>query len=116
MDSNAYATPSVPALSEQFEFQPVSENDVTNVILILTSNRAPGFDKILKDSLPATLHIITYLINNSFKSNSFARAAEVSCVPKDGDSGNPCNNRPMSLLLVLSKVNERLATDHSPRS
>ena len=116
MDSNAYATPSVPALSEQFEFQPVSENDVTNVILILTSYRAPGFDKILKDSLPATLHIITYLINNSFKSNSFTRAAEVSCVPKDGDSGNPCNNRPMSLLLVLSKVNERLATDHSPRS
>ena len=108
-----YATPSVPALNEQFEFQPVSENDVTNVILILTSNRAPGFDK---NSLPAMLHIITYLINNSFKSNSFARAAEVSCVPKDGDSGNPCNNRPMSLLLVLSKVNERLATDHSPRS
>ena len=67
---------------------------------------------VLKDSLPATLQIITSLMNNSFKSNTFARAwkvAEVTCVPKDGDAGNPCNNRPISLLPVLSKVNERLA-------
>ena len=38
--------PNVPALSEQFEFQPVAENDVANVILNLTSNKAPSFDKI----------------------------------------------------------------------
>ena len=51
-------------------------------------------------------------MNNSFKSNTFARVrkiSEVTCVPKDGDAGNPCNNRPISLLPVLSKVNERLA-------
>ena len=34
---------------------------------------------------------------------------EVTCAPKDGDAGNPCNNRPISLLPVLSKVDERLA-------
>ena len=116
LDSDAYETFNVSSVSEQFEFQPVSENDVANVILNLPSNKAPGFDKvparILKDSLPATLQIITSLMNNSFKSNTFARAwkvAEVTCVPKDGDAGNPCNNRPISLLPVLSKVNERLA-------
>ena len=62
--------------------------------------------------MPATLHIIASLMNNSFKSNTFARAwklAEVTCVPKDGDAENPCNNRPIWLLPVLSKVNERLA-------
>ena len=51
-------------------------------------------------------------MNNSFRSYTFARAlkiAEVVCVPKDGDVGNQCNNRPISLLPVLSKVNERLA-------
>ena len=51
-------------------------------------------------------------MNNSFKSNTFAHAwklAEVTCVPKDGDAENPCNNRPISLLPALSKVNERLA-------
>ena len=34
---------------------------------------------------------------------------EWRCAPKDGDAGNPCNNRPISLLAVSSKVNERLA-------
>ena len=51
-------------------------------------------------------------MNNSFKSNTFARVrkiSEVTCVLKDGDAGNLCNNRPISLLPVLSKVNERLA-------
>ena len=116
LDSNAYETSNVSSPCEQFEFQPVSENDVANVILNLPSNKAPGFDKvsarILQDSLPATLQIITSMMNNSFKSNTFARVwkfAEVTCVPKDGDAGNPCNNRPISLLPVLSKVNERLA-------
>ena len=89
---------------------------MANVILNLPSNKAPGFDKvparILQDSLPATLQIITSMMNNSFKSSTFARVwkfAEMTCVPKDGDAGNPCNNRPISLLPVLSKVNERLA-------
>ena len=51
-------------------------------------------------------------MNNSFKSNMFASAwkvAEVSCVPKNGDAANSCNNWPISLLPVLSKGNERLA-------
>ena len=116
MDSNAYETFNVSTLSEQFEFQPVSENDVANIIRSLPSNKAPGFDKvparILKDSLPATFQTITSLMNNSFKSNMFAsvwKVAEVTCVPKDRDAGNPCNNQPISLLPVQSKVNERLA-------
>ena len=70
--------------------------------------------RILKDSLPAMLHIITSLMNNKFlnKSNTFAsvwKIAKVTRVFKDGDVGNPCDNQPISLLLVLSKVNERLA-------
>ena len=77
LDSNVYATPNIPTLSEQFEFQPVSENYVANVILNLPSNKAPCFDKIparilIKDSLLATLHITTSLMNNPFKSNTFA--------------------------------------------
>ena len=67
---------------------------------------------MLKDSLPARLHIITSLMNNSFKSNTFERVwkiAEVTHVFKDGDARNPSNNRPISLLPLLSKVNERLA-------
>ena len=66
LDSNAYETSNVSSPCEQFEFQSVSENDVANFILNLPSNKAPGFDKvparILQDSLPATLQIITNLI------------------------------------------------------
>ena len=116
LDPNVYAISSVPVQSEQFEFQPVTKKEVANVILNLSSKKAPGFDKIqariLKDSLLATLHIITSLMNNSFRSNTFARVwkiAEVICVPKDGDVGNPCRYRPISLLPVLSKIGERLA-------
>ena len=76
-------------------------------MLDLPSNKAPGFDRvlarILRASLPATLQIIT---------SPFARVwkvAVVTCVLKDGIAGDPCNNRPISLLPVLSKVNERLA-------
>ena len=114
------STPNIPALSVQFESQPLTENDVASVILNVRSNKAPGFDKIhariLKGSLPTTFHIITSLMNISFKSNTFARVwkiAEVTCVPKDFDAGNPCNNRPISLLPVLSKVNERWCCHNS---
>ena len=33
----------------------------------------------------------------------------MSCVPKNGDATNSCNNWPISLLPVLFKGNERLA-------
>ena len=47
------------------------------------------------------------LINSSFTSLTFPRAlkrAEVFPHPKDGDHEVPDNNRPISLLPVLSKV------------
>ena len=82
----------------------------------LPSNKAPGMDKIsariLKDSLPVILPVITTIINGSFSSNIFARAwktAEVVPVPKSGDPEESGNNRPISLLPVLSKIAERLA-------
>ena len=68
--------------------------------------------RVLKDSLPAILPAITTIMNNSFNTKTFARLwkiAEVTPVPKSGDSEEPCNHRPISLLPVLSKVSEGLA-------
>ena len=51
-------------------------------------------------------------MNNSSNTKTFARSwkiAEVTPVLKSGDSEEPCNNRPISLLPVLSKVSEHLA-------
>ena len=103
-------------LNNKFEFSTVTKEVVEKVILRIPSNKAAGCDKIsakvLKDSLPATLPIITSIINNSFAFNCFAQAwkfAEVVPNLKSGDSDEPENTRPISLLPVMSKVCERVA-------
>ena len=56
--------------------------------------------------------MISRLVNNSFKMAALPKAwkvAEVIPVPKEGNSEEPANNRPISLLPILSKVSERLA-------
>ena len=89
--------------------------DVECVIKGFSCNKAPGHDKItaqvLKDSLSPTLPAITCIMNNSFNTRTFARQwkiAEATPVLKSGDFEDPCNNRPISLLPILSKVSERL--------
>ena len=99
-----------------FEFQPVTEEEVGKIIRSLPSNKTPGLDKVtarvLKDSLPMTLSAITNLVNTSFSSSTFAqvwKSAEVIPILKSGDSDEPSNTRPISLLPIMSKVCERSA-------
>ena len=99
-----------------FAFQSITEDDVKKIIKSLPSNKAPGWDKVngktLKDSLPVSAPVITSLINNSFLSSSFPlpwKKAEIVPVLKSGDSEQPANTRPISLLPILSKVCERAA-------
>ena len=101
---------------KQFEFQDVKETDVKSVIKSLAANKAPGYDRIsapvLKDSCESIAPVISRLVNNSFKMAAFPKArkiAEMIPVPKEGNSEEPANNRPISLLPILSKVSERLA-------
>jgi len=101
--------------SELFVLHRVTENQVEKVIRRLPSNKAPGMDKIssriLKDSLPSTLTTITRIVNNSFVTNTFARAwktAEVTPILKCGNPDVPNNYRPISLLPIVSKITERL--------
>ena len=100
---------------ELFVLHQVTENQVERVIRSLPSNKAPGMDKIssriLKDSLPSTLTTITHIVNNSFVTNTFARAwktAEVTPILKCGNPDVPNKYRPISLLPIVSKVTERL--------
>ena len=104
------------AETEEFEFQEVKEIDVKPVIKSLAANKAPGYDKIsarvLKDSCESIAPVISRQVNNSFNVATFPKAwkiAEVIHVPKEGNSEEPANNRPISLLPILSKVSERLA-------
>ena len=101
-----------------FQFGTVSDKDVECLVKSFPSKKAPGHDKVsarvLKDSLPATLPSITKIMNNSFYTGTFVRTlkiAEVTPIPKSSSSSSedPCNNRPISLLPIRSKVSERLA-------
>ena len=92
--------------------------DVSKAIRAKPSSKAPGHDKItisvIKDCLPHILHSITRILNLSLASSTFPRAwkkAEVVPHLKDGDHEDPNNNRPISLLPVLSKVAEKLALE-----
>ena len=79
------------------------------------TSKTPGCDKvnakILKDSSPVIAPIITSLIN-SFTLSTFPlpwKKAEIVLILKSGDTEEPANTRPISLLPILSKVFERAA-------
>ena len=84
----------------------------------MSSNKAPGIDKIpirvIRDCLQAISHPLTSIINTSLLSACFPnvwKIAEVKPILKDGNHEIANNNRPISLLPVLSKVCERVAHD-----
>ena len=101
------------ALLEQFTSNPIECKQVQAIVNLMATNKAPGIDKIpvkvIKDCLPAILPSLTSIINASFTTITFPDAwklAEVTPILKSGDHEVPSNNRPISLLPVLSKVCE----------
>ena len=81
-------------------------------------NKSSGPDKIsvgvVKDCVPVIVGPFTNLINSSLMLGKFPhkwKLSEVIPLHKDGDQEIPSNNRPLSLLEVLSKVCERVALD-----
>ena len=81
----------------------------------ISNNKSPGYDKVpvlvIKDCLTYILPVITSIINLSLETSIFPRSwkkAEIVPHSKEGDHEVPANNRPISLLPVLSKVAEKL--------
>ena len=94
----------------------MTEQDIEKIVKHIPSNKVPRHDRVsarvLKDSLPATLPVITNLINSLFASNCFAQAWKPALVfptLKSGDPDEPENTCLISLLPTMSKVCERAA-------
>ena len=82
----------------------------------MPTNKSPGPDKVnmraIKDALPYILTALTNIINNSLFTSTYPEAwklAEVIPLLKDGDHEIASNNRPLSLLAILSKICEKVA-------
>ena len=99
-----------------FVFAEISQELVRETISSMPTKKTPGHDKVgmnaIKACLPSILTVITNLFNASLSCGCFPRdwkLAGVVAHPKDGDHEVAGNNRPISLLPVLSKVLERIA-------
>ena len=113
--NQSYFTARQYALSDQFTLSTIDYKQIERIITSMPSNKAPGIDKIpirvIKDCLNPIVHTITSIVNESFLTCVFLskwKTAEVTPIPKDSDHEQPNNNRPISLLPVLSKVYERV--------
>ena len=84
----------------------------------LSNDKATGLDnipsKLLKLVAPVITPIITHLINHSFTTCKFPscwKRAKVIPVFKAGNHSDPSNYRPISILVVISKIAERAVFD-----
>jgi hypothetical protein len=93
----------------------VSCETIGNIISAMPKNKAPGLDKItlnfIIDCLQYIFQPITDIINSSLTQGIFPKAwkiAEIIPIPKTDEVEPTSNNRPISLLPILSKICERV--------
>ena len=98
---------------------PMSVHDVYKALTHLKQTGAHGPDgldgKIIKLCAPAITETLTYVYNLCLDKKVFPSAlkiANVTPLHKSGDSSNPSNYRPISILSVLSKPLEKHINKH----
>ena len=108
--SNPMLNSEIYPTDQQFKFKHVTCSVIRRIIMAMPRNKSPGPEKIsmgvIKDCLPVILGPLTNLINSSLTLGKFPdkwKLSEVVPLHKDGDQEIPSNNRPLSLLDVLSK-------------
>ena len=94
------------------------EEKTYHLISSLDVNKASGLDKIsarmLKGTAPSITPMITALFNMSLSTGIFPdswKSSLIVPISKHGDSSNPGNYRPISLLPIVSKLLEKHVYD-----
>ena len=95
-----------------------SELEIQLVLQSLDESKAKGLDRMgnnllkkLSDSLPKSLHLIFNTIANKCYFPSFWKTSEIIPIFKEGNKQMVDNYRPISLLVAVSKVLEKLIFD-----
>ena len=88
--------------------------EIEHLLESLDVSKSTGPDGISARMLKAVVHSIapsvTRLVNQSLESGCFPvlwKMSNIVPIPKAGESTNPCNYRPISLLSILSKLLEK---------
>ena len=96
-------------------FTPTSELEVLRLIRNLPNKRSSGHDEIdnvlLKDLAPIISKELTHLFNESLSQGIFPsvfKTAEVVLLHKNGPKDQITNYRPISLLVTISKILEKI--------
>jgi len=101
-----------------FRPQPVNIETIILVIKHLRETNAVGADGIalrfIRDSLPATVHYLTVIINTSLVTGVFPslwKHGIVTPIFKSGDIDDVNNYRPITILPILSKILEKIVAN-----
>lgn len=113
--SNAVTQDICNLQSSSFRPQPVNSDTIILIIKSMKNSNSCGCDGIqlqfLKDSLPVVIPYITCILNTSIVTGTFPQQwKEAIIVPilKSGNTDEPQNYRPISLLPILSKILEKV--------
>lgn len=107
---------SLPKLIDNdFNLAAVTTDDIKSVVAKMPVNKATGDDripvKVIKDNINLLCIPICHIFNHAFTCRiypSSLKTAKVVPVYKSGDSNNPENYRPMSVLSCLNTLFEKI--------
>ena len=98
-----------------FEFRMISPDDLVNVIAKFKKSNGFGVHGIssffLKIGMPVLPPVLCHIFNRSLSSGTFPqnwRIARVSAIYKDGNIEHRSKYRPVSVLLVISRLLKRI--------
>ena len=104
-----------PLASTPFSFAPVTEDEVSNIVVSLDPKKSSGPSEIstkcLQLTIPSMAASVARILNLSLQSGcvpSNWKAANVTPIHKKGDKQNPNNYRPISVIPVMGKILERV--------
>ena len=105
----------ISEVDQEFEFQPVTYDQVLKEIKCLRSDCSAGYDNLPVSLIkPIADHLaspLTHIINSGIAENTFHqqwKIGKVTPIPKTEQSTTPDQFRPVTVLPILSKLFERL--------